>query len=192
MPDNLRVDIAGLEKTYEALRVWRHRSEGAFQGAVFMLATNVISTALKLTPADTGYLRASRYVRRPVVTGTRFEVEVGFGAPYAIHVHEINKHYVVGEWKFLATAVSYHAQTALADLASWTAKLAAAGMTIEDVPETHPRIWTGGERVVPKRSGRFRAKRRAEAARNPANVPHPLTPAQAAARDARGARRPGR
>jgi hypothetical protein len=175
-----------------------------------MLATNIVSTALRRTPADTGYLRASRYVRRPVVVGTRFEVEIGFGAPYAIFVHEIDKPYVVGEWKFLANAVTDHSANALSDLASWTAKLAAAGKTIDDVPETHPRIWTGGARLSPahfrkalqhmskrERQAAWKARRKANArrakqragdrAKNQASrVQGPLTPAEAAARDGRG------
>jgi hypothetical protein len=156
---NLTTEMVGLAKTLRVLDQFRVKNEGAYRGAIYMLATNVVSTALKLAPADTGYLRASRYVRKPTLAGKKFTCEVGFGAPYALYVHEMNLKYIVGEWKFLKKAVDFHMATAARDLAAWTAHLASQGKTIDDVPETHPRIWTGGLRVVPKRkSARARKK----------------------------------
>lgn len=144
---NLSVDIQGLLQTTQALQQWGARASAAYAGAIYMLGTNVLSTSMKLAPADTGYLRASRYLRRPeVIAGGAFTMELGYGAPYALFVHEIDQRYVVGEWKFLAKAIDYHAASSGSDLASFMGKLFAAGMGIDDVPETHPRIWTGGER----------------------------------------------
>lgn len=193
MVDSLRVDMHGTVQTFAALDAWRRRSEGAYAGAIYMFATNVISTSLKLAPADTGYLRASRYVRRPVVDASgRFDVEVGYGAPYAIHVHEINKRYVVGEWKYLAKAIDWHAPTAAREIAGWTAKLALEGKTIDDVPETHPQIWTGGERRAPRRNARQRAQRMADRLDNEARMRRESRASLDAQRAGRRAPRPGR
>ncbi len=73
----------------------------------------VKADALKRTPVDTGHLRASAYVQ---VTSNRTAgvkarggwqsvVEIGYTAAYAPYVHEINKNYRIGSWKFLEFAL---------------------------------------------------------------------------------------
>ena len=70
----------------------------------------------KLTPVDTGNLRGSRYsrvvksggsIRAPNgrFLGAPYGVEVGYGANYAVKVHETNANYRVGQWKFLEMGV---------------------------------------------------------------------------------------
>jgi hypothetical protein len=107
----LNVEILGLPKVSAYMRQWGDSALLAFAAGIFLGASEVITTAMRITPVDTGYLRSSRYVTKPVITGRRVEVRAGFHASYATRVHETNRQYVVGEWKFLSKAVDYHVPT---------------------------------------------------------------------------------
>lgn len=203
-PPILTTQIEGTTKTLKVLADWKKRNEAAYRGAVYMMATNVMSTSLKLCPADTGFLRSSRFVDKPDTEGVTFTIACGYGAPYAIWVHEINKRYIVGEWKFLATALDYHLPTAARDMASWCAKLAAAGKGIDDVPETHPQVWTGGDRfgrghtgdpkkkVDPKAKAKRARQRARDRAKNVQRIARESAASLAAQRSGARMPRPGR
>lgn len=105
------------------------------QAGLTAAALFVRGEAQKITPVDTGNLRSSAYTVSPggIVQGedsiaqqelldrvvrslertvnrivnTRGEMysEIGFTASYAIFVHEIEKNYTVGDWKFLERAL---------------------------------------------------------------------------------------
>lgn len=90
-----------------------------------MAAMKIKGEALPLTPKDTGNLRNSSYViwedsgvkgnnknkaGDDVIQAVKEsqnikKVAIGYGASYAIYVHEINKNYVVGSWKYLMKAI---------------------------------------------------------------------------------------
>ncbi len=126
-------DLADMIKRYGV------RGADAFAGAAYMWATSVVSTAMKLTPVFTGFLRQSRYCELPRITGAgAFQIGMGFSAPHAIFVHEINKNYVVGEWKFMEKALNWHAPTAMREIASWTKKLIETGGGIQSIGIRHP------------------------------------------------------
>lgn len=60
----------------------------------------------QLVPVDTGALRSSGHVTKPVVSGGRVMVKVGYGgsaAPYALYVHEDPdaRHALPTQFKFL-------------------------------------------------------------------------------------------
>lgn len=66
----------------------------------------------ELTPVDTGHLKASAYTESfdsPKGPGA----EIGYMAAYAVFVHEIDKNYTVGQWKFLETALKEKAKEIL-------------------------------------------------------------------------------
>lgn len=74
------------------------------QAGLYAAGLVIKKEAIMLTPWDTGNLAGSAYVRKE--SGTFGEVvEVGYDAGYALAVHETNKNYRVGQWKFLQTAV---------------------------------------------------------------------------------------
>lgn len=152
------VQITGADDVLRKLQTVKEKWPLSFAAAVFTWATDVISTAMKLTPVDTGYLRDSRYLARPIVAGESFEIEGGFGAPYASWVHEIQKAYAVGEWKFLSKAIDYHMPSAMAQIASRTMRLAATGTGLDGLNETHPRHPMGGGR--PKSKARTKVAKR--------------------------------
>lgn len=62
--------------------------------------------SVQLTPIDTGNLRNSAFteVEESQVFG-RITGTIGYTAEYAPEVHETNKHYRRGQWKFLETAL---------------------------------------------------------------------------------------
>ena len=60
--------------------------------AMYAEATVVLNESKKIVPVDTGNLRASGRVERPVTGKGRAEVEITYGgaaAPYALIVHEV-------------------------------------------------------------------------------------------------------
>ena len=132
------VTFTGTGKVMESIAKLRRIAPEALAAATYMATGTVISTAMRLTPVDTGWLRQSRYVRFPKMSGDRFSIEAGFAATYAIYVHEIHKDYIVGEWKFLSTALNYHASSMLAEIARIAAGMLAAGKGLGDVPKMHP------------------------------------------------------
>jgi len=99
----------------------------AFASAMLQEQEQIISDAKRLTPVDTGVLRASGTVLPPVITGTQVEVQAGFGgaaSAYAVPVHErMGVHHPTGQAKFLEQPFLERAATLPAKLA---AKVAAA------------------------------------------------------------------
>lgn len=64
----------------------------------------IMNVSQTLVPRDTGWLAASKSVLLKRVAGG-VKVELEYDADYAWFVHEINKNYVVGQWKYLETAM---------------------------------------------------------------------------------------
>ena len=64
---------------------------------------------LKVTPIDTGELRRSAFVISPGMRAggkdQRATWKLAFNADHAGYVHEINRNYRVGHWKFLERTV---------------------------------------------------------------------------------------
>lgn len=74
--------------------------------AMTMGAESMMTKAKRLTPVDTGRLRASGRVYRGTIT-PRVVVMLGFHTSYSIIVHEdLKAHHPVGQAKFLETAVN--------------------------------------------------------------------------------------
>ena len=198
----ISVRLTGARIATERLQVIARRMPDAFAAGIYLAASDMMTTAMRLTPVDTGWLRASRYVRRPVVSGDRFFFDVGFAASYAVFVHEINRNYVVGEWKFLQTAMDHHAPRFFDDAARFAAKLFAAGV-VDSVPELHPVQPLAGDAnraALEGLAGRYRrrksratiAKRERSKAANRERIARESSTALAAQRAGRAAPRPGR
>lgn len=134
----LSMQVLGTDAAVNRLRTVRARAPEAFAGGVYIASADVLTTAMRLTPVDTGWLRASRYLARPVVSGSRFAFNMGFGASYAVFVHEIYKQYIVGEWKFLQKALDYHLSTFIDQISRHAWRLLAQNIGISSVPYLHP------------------------------------------------------
>lgn len=100
--------ISGTDELRRALRKVGELADQALPAAMVDEQEAVISDAKGRTPVDTGVLRSSGTVLPPNVSGSRVEVDAGFGgaaAKYAIPVHErLGAHHNVGEAKFLERA----------------------------------------------------------------------------------------
>ena len=59
--------------------------------ALYAEGNGIMGQSVALVPIDTGLLRSTAHVERPVTTGARVEVELSYGshgvAPYAAEVH---------------------------------------------------------------------------------------------------------
>ena len=91
---------ARVERTlHKELKAIVGRPEAGLRAA----ATLVKGRSIRLAPVDTGYLRQSAYVDSGFIYFKGPWAVVGYTAIYAPMVHEINKNYTVGQWKFLET-----------------------------------------------------------------------------------------
>ena len=85
------IELKGMKKLIEITeRV--DGGERILAQAMFAEATTILNESKKIVPVDTGNLRASGRVERPVTGKGRAEVEITYGgaaAPYALIVHEV-------------------------------------------------------------------------------------------------------
>lgn len=100
---NLNREIEGIED---------RSVEGLFAGGLI-----IEGTAVPRAPRDTGNLRGSSYTRK--APGNPQAVEVGFGAAYALPVHEdLEARHEDGEAKFLESAVRDREQDVVDEVAA--------------------------------------------------------------------------
>jgi hypothetical protein len=90
------------------------RSRGGMRKALLI----VRRASVPLTPLKTSNLRNSCFteVEASPVLGNITGI-IGYTAAYAPFVHEINKNYTVGQWKFLETALTENHDAILAAIA---------------------------------------------------------------------------
>jgi hypothetical protein len=110
------------------------RIQGVTLKGLIQAVQLIKADAVKNAPKKTGYLRSSGYViwqgadgtlkgeqkdvgddvKAEVLKGGKIiKVSIGFGANYAIYVHETNKNYVVGTWKFLTKSIANNQQNVI-------------------------------------------------------------------------------
>lgn len=69
----------------------------------------IMNDSKRMTPVDTGYLRASGYVNDPTISSDGVEVELGHWANYAAPVHDrVNVQHETGTARFLEMALDEH------------------------------------------------------------------------------------
>jgi len=86
------------------------RMKRELETAVYQEALDVQRFSMRMTPVETGALRASHETKRPRTdSGGTIVVDIVVGgpsAPYALYVHEnLDANHEVGQAKFLETAV---------------------------------------------------------------------------------------
>lgn len=109
------VSLTGVEKVAKKVQDYGAKAGRHVAASLYYEAELMMTEAKRLTPVDTGALRASGIVEQPVIGlggfGSDVSVRLGFGgpaAPYAVYVHENldpNVQHKVGQAKFLETAV---------------------------------------------------------------------------------------
>jgi hypothetical protein len=101
----MTMKIEGLKDLEKALGDMEENHPKAFAAALWQNGQELHRFSVQKTPVNTGHLRRSYVVDRPDISGNTITVLVGFSAQYALWVHEINKNYSKGDWKFLERAV---------------------------------------------------------------------------------------
>jgi len=114
----INLHLEGVTELQRALRQLGPKAESALKRSLTTEAEKIMARAKRLTPVDTGTLRATGHVQRPVLERDRIEITLGFGGPaaqYAIYVHEgTEMNFTVGQAKFLEQPVN-EAARGLAD-----------------------------------------------------------------------------
>ena len=109
---NLRLD--GIKEMQRALEQLGPKANFALRRSLTTEAEKIMAKAKRLTPVDTGTLRATGHVQPPVVEPEQIEITLGFGGPaarYAIFVHERTElRHTVGQAKFLEQPVNEAAE----------------------------------------------------------------------------------
>lgn len=102
MASGVKSKVFGLQKILSNLDKEAKRIEGLTMAGLFEAGLKVQKVAQDRTPVDTGNLKGSAYTRKE----GELSVVVGFGAAYAIYVHEnLEAHHETGQAKFLESAL---------------------------------------------------------------------------------------
>ena len=106
--------ITGLKKVQAALSMEIRKIENRSSRSLEISGLKIRADAQRLCPVDSGNLRSSAFNTK-IKTGSFKQkfVAVGFNANYAVYVHEIDKDYTVGQWKFLQTAIKMNHKTVI-------------------------------------------------------------------------------
>jgi len=111
------VNITGLDQVLANLNKEVRKIQDRTKAGLWEALLKVKYDVLPLTPIKHGHLRGSCYTipgpagkqvaehPEPIKTSSGIAGEIGFTATYAPFVHEIDKHYTVGAWKFLERAL---------------------------------------------------------------------------------------
>lgn len=102
-----RITITGVDKVVKNIKASDARLRKAATDSLKEAGQDIIAEAQENTPHDTGNLKGSAFVEdKPRQTPEGLSQRIGFDATYAIHVHEIDKNYKIGGWKFLSNAMN--------------------------------------------------------------------------------------
>lgn len=105
----MRIHARGTDFVQRNLQQQVPRTVDALERALFREGEEIMRKSKRITPVDTGNLRATGHVRLPERIGGTIVVRLGFGgpaAPYAVYVHEgTHLHFTVGQAKYLQDPV---------------------------------------------------------------------------------------
>lgn len=82
----MTVRVEGVDRAVAGLRAHVRKVRGATMAGLFEGGLQIEATAIERAPHELGTLRGSSYTRRAMQGGKA--VEVGFGADYALAIHE--------------------------------------------------------------------------------------------------------
>jgi hypothetical protein len=142
----LTVRVAGMQQALQRLSKLGVDAQGAFAGASYLFACQVISYAARLAPVVTGWLRSSFYVKKPAASGY-WQIVAGFSATYAYWVEVRDVNHPRGQAHFLDAALAKYAGSAQF-VADTTKQLLLNGQTVDNVSSTVPTdAYAGGGRL---------------------------------------------
>jgi len=79
----------GADEFSDKLEKLEEEAPEQFGASLYRQSQFVMGVSVSMTPRDTGNLVGSRFVAAPKRVGGRITVEVGYGAAYALAVHEM-------------------------------------------------------------------------------------------------------
>lgn len=161
-------EIEGAEQLNEALKIAEAKFVRAAAAALYQMGLKTIAIAIRLTPVDTGRLRASNYCAPPAVDPNGvMTCEVGFGAAYGIYVHERTdlRHRAPTQAKFLEHALDVISEDYMVEIAKRTAKNFADGVGVDAIASDVPREPHDGEIALAHRKAHEENRRRDRAKR---------------------------
>lgn len=110
--------LEGLERVFANLNREVSKVKGRTVAGLLAGGLIIQAEAQRRTPVDTGNLKGSAYTRKAPDDGKA--VEVGFGAAYAIYVHEdLQAFHDDGEAKYLENAAVEKGPEAIAAVAAY-------------------------------------------------------------------------
>lgn len=87
----IKAEIIGMEALIKKIRKLKPGVITAFKSALYKEGTRIMKESKMRVPVNLGVLRSSGHVQKPVVSGTRITVDLGYGGPaepYALYLHE--------------------------------------------------------------------------------------------------------
>jgi len=139
-----KIEFEGEREIKRRLDKYRRNAPETFSAALYERAVSVMTQAKKLTPVDTGRLRASAFVSRPQTQAFGgMEVVFGYGTDYAERVHEdTSAYHEVGEAKFLKKAMNLRKHKMPKQIAKAVVAFMKTGTKLTpgdmDLPESYP------------------------------------------------------
>lgn len=107
-----KLKVKGVAKTKAALQKYGQVGTRAVAAGLLDYGKKVLDKATRNAPYDIDrrgnsppHIRNAGFVEVPSTGSDRFTVIVGFDTPHAYIVHETNKNYRIGGWKYLERAV---------------------------------------------------------------------------------------
>jgi hypothetical protein len=97
--------LHGVDKVLRNLNMRVQKIKKGSRSGLWQVGLTVQRASMIKTPVDTGNLKGSAYTEPPIMKPGAFLVEVGYTAAYAPIVHEVDRNYRSGQWKFLQTAL---------------------------------------------------------------------------------------
>jgi len=112
---DVKLELLNIDKVLKNLAKEIKKIKGRNISGLGAAALFVKGESQKNTPVDTGHLKNSAYTK---LNKEREYAEIGYTAFYAPFVHEIDKNYTVGGWKFLARALNDNVRKILSIISS--------------------------------------------------------------------------
>ena len=110
------VTLTGLSRATNQLRLLAELIPRQVAQALNEVAEETKTVAQERTPVEFGVLKASAKVDH--ATAATLAATITYGTEYAIYVHEVPARHVVGQWKFLESAMNDRQGTFASDMAN--------------------------------------------------------------------------
>ena len=134
----MKVNVKGKKKVLRELKKHKSNYPDAVSTALYRRGLQIIRGSLRKVPVDTGRLRGSHYVTRPIKISAGHIVELGYGTDYAIRVHEsTNLTFNVGQAKYLQEPVEKARNTFADDILDLTRENIRTGKRVSSIPGTN-------------------------------------------------------